>query len=103
MTINELLGKTITNIYVKFGIEQGWLYTATCFIELDNNLIVAFPFAFSEEVWIRDLDPQATSIFTDLSDYPVHHVNKDGTSIGEIAASYGEPVTGSYRQPAKAF
>ena len=60
MTINELFGKTITNIYATFGVEQEWLDTADCFIELDNSLVIAFPYGFSEGVWIRELDTNAT-------------------------------------------
>jgi hypothetical protein len=88
MLIEELFGKTITNIYANFGIEQEWLDTADCFIELDANLVIAFPYGFSEEVWVRDLDPKANTLFKDLSDYPVYHVNKEGKSIGEIAEIY---------------
>jgi hypothetical protein len=88
MTINELFGKTITNIYSNFGVEQEWLDTADCFIELDNNLIIAFPYSFSEEVWVRELDSKATTLLKDLSDYPVYQVNKEGKSIGEITATH---------------
>jgi hypothetical protein len=88
MTITELFGKTITNIYATFGLEQEWLDTADCFIELDNNLIVAFPYGFSDNIWIRELDTKATSLFQNLSDYPVYYVNKEGKSIGEVAATY---------------
>ena len=88
MTITELFGKTITNIYATIGLEQEWLDTADCFIELDNNLVIAFPYGFSDDVWIRELDTKAKSLFEDLSDYPVYHVNKEGKSIGEIAATY---------------
>ncbi|WP_276500785.1 hypothetical protein [Terrimonas pollutisoli] len=103
MIINELFGKTITNIYAKFGIEQGWLDTADCFIELDNNLIIGFPFGFSEEVWVRKLDPHATTLFKDLSDYPVYHVNKEGKSIGEIAASYQKKKRNIFNRIRKAL
>ena len=88
MLIDELFGKTITNIYVHSGIQQEWLDTADCFIELDKNLIIAFPYGFSVEVWVRELDPKAHTLFKDLSDSPVYHINKKDKSIGEIAAGY---------------
>lgn len=81
MLIEELIGRTITNIYTIYGVEQGRLDTADSFVELDNVLIVGIPFSFSKGVWIRELDPNAQSIFKDLSDYPVYHVNKEGKSI----------------------
>ncbi|THU37981.1 hypothetical protein FAM09_14940 [Niastella caeni] len=103
MTIKELFGKTITNIYATFGVEQEWLDTADCFIELDNNLVIAFPFSFSEEVWVRELDAKATTLFNDLSDYPVYHVNKEGKSIGEIAATYQKQKRNIFNRIKKAI
>jgi hypothetical protein len=103
MLIDELFGKIITNIYANFGIEQEWLDTADCFIELDNTLVIAFPYGFSEEVWVRELDPKASSLFKDLSDYPVYHVNKEGKSIGEIAAAYQEQKQNIFNRIKKAF
>jgi len=88
MPIGELIGQVITNIYIIFGEEQDWLDTAECFIELNNTLIIDIPWGFSTSVWIRELDPKAKTIFKDLADYPVYHVNKEGQSIGEIAAAY---------------
>lgn len=88
MQIEELIGNTITNIYAVFGIEQGWLDTAECFVELDNDLIVDIPYGFDEKVWIKKLAPKAETIFKNLEDYPVYHVNKEGKSIGEIAENY---------------
>lgn len=87
MVISELFGKTITNIYTVYGTEQEWLCTAECFFELDNALIVDLPNGFDDEVWIKELDPNAMTVFKDMEDYPVYHVNKEGKSIGEIAAA----------------
>jgi hypothetical protein len=88
MLIEEIIGKTVTNIYATFGVEQEWLDTADCFIELDNNLVIGFPYCFDQDIWIRNLDPKAERLFIDLSDYPVYHVNKEGKSINEIATPY---------------
>jgi hypothetical protein len=88
MLIEELFGKTITNIYATFGVEQEWLDSAECFIEIDNSLIIGFPYGFDKDAWIKNIEPNAESIFKDLNDYPVYHVNKEGKSIGEIADSY---------------
>lgn len=88
MQIKELLGKTITNIYSIVEYENYGLDKGECFIELDNKTIVDIPFGGSEGVWVKDLNPKATSIFSDLSDYPFFHVNRDGKSIKEIADNY---------------
>ncbi|MEO6670784.1 MAG: hypothetical protein ABIN36_14990 [Ferruginibacter sp.] len=84
MKLIELFGKTITNIYTVTGIEQKWLSTAECFIELDNNLIVDLPFGSGCEVWVKEMDPKAVSIFGNIEDYPCYHVNKEGKTVGEI-------------------
>lgn len=88
MQTEEILGKTVSNIYSLVKMEVGGLDTAECFIELDNEIIIDIPFGFSEDIWIKELDKDAVSLFADLSDYPVYHVNKDKKSIGEIADDY---------------
>ena len=88
MLVSELIGKKITNIYLVYEPEVGGLDKAECFVELDNNAIIDIPFGFSDEIWIKELSKHAVSVFADLSDYPVYHVNKAGKSIGEIAANY---------------
>lgn len=88
MLIEDIFGKTITNIYATFGIDQGWLDTADCFIELDNKLIIGFPYGFDKNVWVREIDKESVSLFKNLEDYPVYHVNKERKSIEEIAKSY---------------
>lgn len=103
MTINELFGKKITNLFIRFGKEQEWLDTADCFIELDNSLLIGFPHEFSGEVWVREADPAATTVFGDLSDYPVYHVNKEGKSIGEIAESYQKKKRNVFNRIRKAL
>lgn len=88
MRIEELIGKTITNIYILSGIQQDWLDKSECFIELDDDLVIDIPFGFSDSVWIKELDPKAKSIFFDLSDHSVYYINKEEKSIGEIAEKY---------------
>jgi len=88
MQTEEIIGTTVTNIYTLVKMEVGGLDTAECFVELDNNTIIEIPFGFSEDIWIKELDKDAVSLFADLSNYPVYHVNKDKKTIGEIAENY---------------
>jgi hypothetical protein len=88
MLIQELIGKKVTNIYAIVEYEHGGLDKGECFVELDNNIVIDIPFGDSDDVWIKLLDNKAMSIFSDLSDYPVYHVNKDKKSIKEIAGTY---------------
>lgn len=88
MLIKDILGKTITNIYLISGIEQEWLDTADCLIELDNALLIGIPSGHSNEVWEREPDPAARSLFINLADIPSYHVNKEGKSIKEVADAY---------------
>jgi len=63
MEIKELFGKTITKAYAVFGMEQGWLDTADCFIELDNSVLIGLPFFYDNEVWVRKLPENAEQLF----------------------------------------
>ncbi|MFD2918611.1 hypothetical protein ACFS6H_02745 [Terrimonas rubra] len=88
MRIEELVGKTITNIYSIINLEQGGLDKGECFIELDNTIVIDIPFGESTYVYIKGLTPAAKSLFEDLSDIPLYYVNKDNKSIETIAVGY---------------
>jgi hypothetical protein len=76
--IEDLIGKGITNIYVTYGLEQGWLDTAKCYIELDSHLIIDIPYCSDKsnnEVWVQKLDPNAKSIFVpDTVEHPIDKI-----------------------------
>jgi len=88
MKINDIIGKTVTNIYSLITMEIGGIYTGECFIELDNKFIIDIPFGFRNNIWIKELSQDAVNLFADLSDYPVYHVNKEGKSVAELAEKY---------------
>jgi len=88
MQPEELPGKTITNIYSVVNMEVDGLDTAECFIELDNKLCIDIPYDTEQEVFVKELNNKAISLFSDLSDIPVYHVNKEHKTIGEIANDY---------------
>jgi hypothetical protein len=67
MELKEILGKTITKVYAAFGSEQGWLDTADCCLELNNELIIGFPFSNDSEVWLRELPADAEQLFKKTS------------------------------------
>ena len=88
MLINELIGKTITNIYALYEPEVYGHDKAECFIELDHDIIIDIPFGSSDDIWIKELNKEAVSIFTNLKDFPVHLVNKEKKSVEEIADNH---------------
>ncbi len=88
MRKEEIIGKTITNIYSIVKIEVGGLDHGECFIELNNKIIIDIPFGFCEDIWVKDLDKDALSLFDDLSDYTVYHINENNKTVGEIANNY---------------
>ncbi|RYU92976.1 hypothetical protein [Emticicia agri] len=90
MLFEEIIGKKITNIYCLYGQTQGWLDTAECFIELDKQWVSHIPWFYSDSVELETVEVKkgAVSIFKDLADYPVYHVNKANQSIGEIAENH---------------
>ena len=46
MQTEEIIGKTVTNIYTLVKMEVGGLDTAECFVELDNKTIIDIPSGF---------------------------------------------------------
>jgi hypothetical protein len=88
MRKEEIIGKTVTNIYSLVKMEVGGLDNGECFIELDNKIIIDIPFGFSDDIWVKDLDKDAQNLFANLSDYTVYHVNENNKTIGEIANNY---------------
>lgn len=88
MLIEDTIGKTVTNIYSLVEFEVGGLDKGECFVELDSKFIIDIPFDTADSVSIKHLDKNAVSLFADLSDYPVYHVNKDRKTVGEIAEQY---------------
>jgi hypothetical protein len=86
--IDEIIGKSITDIRCKYGTSDGWLDTAECYIQLDNKFYIDIPYGEVRDVLIREPDPDAESIFGDLSDIPYYHVNKEGKSIEEVVKAH---------------
>jgi hypothetical protein len=86
--IEEIIGKTITDIRCKYSIEDGWLDTAECVIEIDSKFYIDIPYGQAESVLLAELDPNAETIFGDLSDIPHYLVNAEGKSIAEVVAAH---------------
>lgn len=86
MRLEELLGKTVSNLYTLVKTEVGGLDSATCFVELNDNTVIEIPYGISSTLDVVDLDKNAVSLFRDLSAVPIYHVNKAKLSIGEIVA-----------------
>ena len=88
MKTEEIIGKTITNIYSLVKMEVGGLDTGECFIELNNKFIIDIPFGKSEDIWLKELNKKAKGLFDDLADYPVYHVNKDNRTIRAVSENH---------------
>ncbi len=88
MFIEELIGKTITNIYTIVEYQINGLDKGECFIELDNTIIIDIPFGDPTDVWVKELDKKAQSVFVNLSDIPISFVNKEQKTIQEIVDKY---------------
>jgi len=84
MNTKKLIGRTIKDILIWTKIEVGGLDEAEVFIELDNEKIIRIPWDFNSENIEQSPRKGVESIFTDLSDIPVFHVNSEGKTIGEI-------------------
>lgn len=86
--IEEIIGKTITDIRCKYGKEDGWLDTAECYIELNHQFFIGIPYGHTKDVLIVEPDAEAETIFGNLSDIPHYHVNKEGKTITEVAEAH---------------
>jgi hypothetical protein len=77
MQIEDIIGKTITNMYSLLSMDVEGMDTYECFIELDSNDIINIPYGLSEDVWQKELNQDAESLFADLSDTPSYHIIYD--------------------------
>jgi len=84
MQTHELIGQTITDIFVWSNIEVGGLDEAEVFIKLDNGIIVGFPWHIDSSNIEKPLRDDAKSVFDNLSEIPIIYVNPGGQSIEEI-------------------
>ncbi|NHM03659.1 hypothetical protein [Flavobacterium celericrescens] len=86
--IEKVLGKTITDIRCKYGVVDGWLDTAECFIELDHKICIEIPYGQTNDVVLVEPHSEAKTIFDNLADIPEYHINKEGKTIVEVAEAH---------------
>lgn len=67
LPIEEIFGKTITNIYCCYGQQDGWLDTADCYIELDGKLLIEIPYGNASSVYCEEKPAGAETIFSNLN------------------------------------
>lgn len=85
MEFKELIGRKITNIYIKYELKDEWLDQSTCWIQIDEEFFICFPSVNPSQVLVTIPDIEAESIFHKLKDIPTYHINKEGKSIKEAA------------------
>lgn len=83
--MEEIIGKTITDIRCKYAQQDDWLDTADCFIELDYKYNIGIPYGETKNLLLLEPDPLAETIFGDMADIPFYHVNRDAASMVEVA------------------
>jgi len=71
MQINDIIGKTITNMYSLLSMDVDGMDIYECFMELDNSYLIDIPYGLRDEVWLKELKPDAINIFADLSDIQI--------------------------------
>ena len=87
MNTKDIIGKTITDIFVRSKMEFGGLDEADVFIELENERIIAMPWDFESENREQRPGKDWKSIFSDMSDVPEFHINPERKTIAEILES----------------
>ena len=84
MNTQEILGRTISNIFVWSKMEVGGLDEVEVSIQLDNGKVIGIPWNFESERIEKELRKDSESLFSDLSDIPEYHINLEGKSIQEV-------------------
>lgn len=84
MNTKEIIGRTITDIFVWSKFEVYGLDEAEVFIQLDNGKTIRIPWDFTSENIEMRPKKDSESLFTDLSDIPVYHINRERKSIQEV-------------------
>lgn len=102
MQAREIIGKTITDIYIRFEYEPDGLDRAACYLEIDNSFFVTIPYSDEDEILIEKPDNDTESLFQDKYLLETtYHVNKEKKSIEEIADKKREEKRAFFRQIGK--
>lgn len=94
MQMDEILGRTLTNIYsysVPESESDDELNVVWTYLELDGELIIMIPWgraAVAGMIRTETLPEYATSILEDVSDIPEYHIDNHGYTVHEVAANY---------------
>ncbi|MES2275817.1 MAG: hypothetical protein V4592_07335 [Bacteroidota bacterium] len=88
MLLTNLIGQTVTDIFIFVEPYNEWLEHSECYIELNAQQIIKLPVGGNYQVEEPVLNSKAQSIFKDLSDNTIHYVNKEGKSIAELSTSF---------------
>jgi hypothetical protein len=91
MRIQSILGQQIIDIST-FFTNEGQLDQAMIFIELSSGLITETPWNGEQPLAVNKKNKHANSIFKDLSDLPVFHVNPGAQRIDDIAKRYQQKI-----------
>lgn len=83
--MKNIIGKRITNIFQYSKMEFGGLDEAFCYLELNNEMIIEFPYILNENIELQTIPYKTKSLFEDLSDIPTYQINPYNLSIQDIA------------------
>ena len=84
MNTQEIIGRTIRDIFVWSKMEVAGLDEAEVSIQLDNGKVIGIPWNFESERIEKELRKDSESLFSDLSDIPECHIHGEGKSIQEV-------------------
>ena len=84
MNTREIIGRTISDIFVWSKMEVGGLDEAEVSVLLDNGKIIGIPWDFESEGIEKELRKDSESLFSDLSDIPEYYINSERKSIQEV-------------------
>ncbi len=98
MQAKDIIGKTITDIFIFLKQEPAGLDYAECYLEIDKSFFVQIPYFEDDEILVEKADERAVSIFSLSGTETIYHVNKEKKTIEDIAKKKGEERRAFFRQ-----
>jgi len=64
MQAKDIIGQTITDVYIWVEYEQGGLDQGGCFLEIDKSFFIKIPYFEEDEIAVENIDKRSVSLFS---------------------------------------
>jgi len=98
MLAKDIIGKTITDIYICLEPDPAGLDRSKCFLEIDKSFFVKIPYSQEEEISVNKPDNKAMSFFSNECIEKIYHVNEEKKTVEEIVDKHRNDRRAFFRQ-----